>query len=91
MADTPSNSVEMLKGYIKRAANIMRDQKALAEDMAALRKEVTGAGFKHRSVKRAAKIELAENPTMTAEEQRVEIAEDLQAIDLVVPEKSDAA
>jgi uncharacterized protein (UPF0335 family) len=80
-----SNINEIQKAFIERVANIMREQKALSQDMTALRKEVTGQGFKHRSIKRAADVLLSENPAMKAEEVRTEIAEDMAALDLVAP------
>ena len=84
-----SNINEIQKALIERCANLMREQKALAEDMAALRKEVTGQGFKHRSIKKSAKVLLAENPSQAADELRTEIAEDVAALDLVSPETAD--
>lgn len=84
-----SNINEIQKSLIDRCANIMRDQKELADAMADLRKEVTGQGFKHRAIKRAAKVLLAENPTMAADELRTEIAEDVAALDLVSPETAE--
>lgn len=84
---TGENINQIQKAFIERAANIMREQKALSDDMTALRKELTGQGFKHRAIKKSAKVLLAKNPTMAADELRTEIAEDLSALDLVAPEQ----
>lgn len=87
-----SNINEMQKSFIERAANILKEIEPHRLDLNELWKEARGQGFKPRSLKRAAKLLLSENPAMDAEEARTELQEDLDAIDLVAPEaKSEAA
>ena len=88
---TPSNSAEMERAYIERIANIVRDQMALGDDLKELQKEIKGAGFKYRPLKKAARVYLSDNPQEAAAEVRVEIAEELRAIDVVAPEQPGAA
>lgn len=89
--EKPTNAQEMLASYIRRAAAIDLQNREIKADKRELTKEIRGAGFSPRSIWRAVKIENSENPTMTAEEHRTEIAEDLQAIDTVAPAEREAA